>query len=873
MNISTTQIRPRFLPDPESAREWGGKGASLAKLIRQGFRVPPTAAFGHSEIKKWLESLPSYAPALQAWRRWKPDAPSLLSQLREEILKTPTPEHFDLSAATLQKLLLGIESTDKTEWPLMVRSSMSTEDGACGSLAGCFSSIKLEKITGESLWDAVRLVVASSFTESSARRMLSEGLDPQDFRAGVVIQGYLEATFAGVAFSHTGTVPIGLVAWTQGAGENLVQGTDANSKEAHQNTNVIPADLKPFWNEIWEQVGKITRRMGGPVDVEWVYDDETLWIVQARAVTTEEAKLIREMPSRTWTREITQERFPDPLTPLGWTSLQNALATNLTTLSRRFGIHVKNPREMSVCIRGIVYSDPNFFKFPKGVRLSLVGVLRAFGFLNPLRKLLWIFTLQLFNSVVSTLNFGRGEAQKRLLKTLRSLYITQTLFQAQAEEIESDWDAHLGKSLASIREYSNSLGLKITPELQEKSAKDFAVFALAQMKELIQIGQVFMEPDLAIYLIKDRTANALLNVWVATGKAESEFAPFVSSFPGNKTLEMNTEWQELTQTLQRENVKNPKTAAALESRTTEALFQSLNLEMREAIEKFLEANGHCTSTWDVAVPTWGENPLLLLPLLKNSLRNNRTPSKEISDKKQKSTLTFPPEFETHSRSVDKTVKRLQTFMRIDEEHHFWSGILLSPSRVLLKAIGEKFTASGILNSTDQIFFLELKEIETILETWSQSGEITQPTFSFLADNRKSIWKRSFQTTPPYELGASLETSQSAPAEGEVQGVPVSTGISEGTVRWVDSFADCENLPEETILVTASPNPAFTPMYPMVRGIITCTGSQLSHGFIAAREYALPAISQVKNAKHILRDGMQVRMNGSTGTIDILKGPS
>jgi len=47
------------------------------------------------------------------------------------------------------------------------------------------------------------------------------------------------------------------------------------------------------------------------------------------------------------------------------------------------------------------------------------------------------------------------------------------------------------------------------------------------------------------------------------------------------------------------------------------------------------------------------------------------------------------------------------------------------------------------------------------------------------------------------------------------------------------------------------------------------GSALSHGAVVAREYALPLVSNVKNATAVIRDGDMISIDGALGTVVIV----
>ncbi len=53
------------------------------------------------------------------------------------------------------------------------------------------------------------------------------------------------------------------------------------------------------------------------------------------------------------------------------------------------------------------------------------------------------------------------------------------------------------------------------------------------------------------------------------------------------------------------------------------------------------------------------------------------------------------------------------------------------------------------------------------------------------------------------------------------------------------------------------------------GVIAQEGGALTHAAITARELNIPAVVACKGVMEILRDGMRVRVNGTTGEVFIL----
>jgi pyruvate,water dikinase len=86
---------------------------------------------------------------------------------------------------------------------------------------------------------------------------------------------------------------------------------------------------------------------------------------------------------------------------------------------------------------------------------------------------------------------------------------------------------------------------------------------------------------------------------------------------------------------------------------------------------------------------------------------------------------------------------------------------------------------------------------------------------------------------------------------------------------VRQLADALQLQPQTILVVPYTDSGWMPLLARASGLISQVGGRLSHGAIVAREYGIPAVMNVPNATNLLKDGQRVRLDGETGTIDIL----
>jgi phosphohistidine swiveling domain-containing protein len=78
--------------------------------------------------------------------------------------------------------------------------------------------------------------------------------------------------------------------------------------------------------------------------------------------------------------------------------------------------------------------------------------------------------------------------------------------------------------------------------------------------------------------------------------------------------------------------------------------------------------------------------------------------------------------------------------------------------------------------------------------------------------------------------------------------------------------------ELTVMVCKATDPGWASLFPLAQAVITDVGSALSHAAIVCRELGLPCVANTRTGTRHLRDGMRVRVNGSTGVVDVLDTP-
>ena len=135
--------------------------------------------------------------------------------------------------------------------------------------------------------------------------------------------------------------------------------------------------------------------------------------------------------------------------------------------------------------------------------------------------------------------------------------------------------------------------------------------------------------------------------------------------------------------------------------------------------------------------------------------------------------------------------------------------------------------------------------------------------------RRGSFARSATSRPPNRFRGQtpiVEEVKQLTAGEVLQGVAASPGVASGLVRVVEQPSDVSDFQPGEVLVTASPNPAWTPIYAVASAMVTSTGSILSHGLVSAREYELPAVIGIEDAPRRLQNGQKVTVDGDQGIV-------
>lgn len=103
----------------------------------------------------------------------------------------------------------------------------------------------------------------------------------------------------------------------------------------------------------------------------------------------------------------------------------------------------------------------------------------------------------------------------------------------------------------------------------------------------------------------------------------------------------------------------------------------------------------------------------------------------------------------------------------------------------------------------------------------------------------------------------------------LQGRGASVGVARGRIFKVRNEADIDRTPDGCIIVSCFCGPELVSVYRKVAAVITDYGGTTCHAAVVARELGIPCIVGTKNGTDILKQGVEVIVDGEAGTVFLI----
>jgi len=160
---------------------------------------------------------------------------------------------------------------------------------------------------------------------------------------------------------------------------------------------------------------------------------------------------------------------------------------------------------------------------------------------------------------------------------------------------------------------------------------------------------------------------------------------------------------------------------------------------------------------------------------------------------------------------------------------------------------------------DEVFFLEMDDLS---RTEKFRGKINSNKNEFLEQQSAEL--------PKLLIFDGKWNIEAHTPEGKIKGIPAGGQQSiEGEVVFVNLDAEYKKNIDGKIVVSKTLSPNLVTLFDKIIGLVSQGGGKTSHTAVVSLEQGLPCIIQVQNFG-LLKEGMRIRLNGSTGKIEKLE---
>jgi pyruvate,water dikinase len=350
--------------------------------------------------------------------------------------------------------------------------------------------------------------------------------------------------------------------------------------------------------------------------------------------------------------------------------------------------------------------------------------------------------------------------------------------------------------------------------------------------------------------------------------------------PRNVTTEMDLAlWQ--TATMIRADAAAVQVFSSLDAAALASAYLkgSLPPAAQSAIARFMDHYGvRGIGEFDLGQPRWQEDPTPVMHALQSyqQIQPEHAPDVLFAQGAQAAEQAIQRLAAEARRQPGGWIKekllraaalRVRLLMGARESPKFLAVRAMGLVRRVLLDLGEQFAAAGTIAHPDDLFFLHVAELGEL------SRQKERDWKTLVAGRRQAYARELRRRQVPrvlvsdgrtfYEgIGAETDTRDL------ITGSPVSPGVAEGLVRVVLDPRGVRLVPGE-ILVCPGTDPAWTPLFMAAAGLVMEVGGMMTHGSVVAREYGIPAVVGVHQATLLLKDGQRIRMDGTSGRIELL----
>jgi len=784
-----------------------------------------------------------------------------------------------------------------------VRSSASEEDSQEASFAGQHSTFLHVNATPEDVLQAIQQCRASLENSSSQTyqqhmvdsNFYEESIDETDIlaasqttqkerpRMNVIVQEMIQPDAAGVCFSRhpvTNALDEILLECVPGVGESLVSGhatpdrflfrrrpddplTIEHVSTQEATTGLATSLALPMASSVAMATIRVEARSGDiPQDVEFATKGDTVWILQSRPITT----LLDQTEGDLLSNQPTREVLSAPMTCLSWTAFFETMEKAVAVRYGNRGVDYetnrgKDPRRGFFELRhGYLYQNlsltDRFNRLEFGVSYK-DALIPSFPEIPP----------ELFDQCCDPSAVSRSNQVGGVLGMLAYLH--------KATSVLSSTDSVQEKYRAKFSIFQSWTTWKKRDE--RDLMKEFESIQI----EFAEFSTVYVDIQVYLQVFNSVVEKTVEHMCPKTLAEEPGCIWYLLVGLGDViTHDMNNQLYAFLDAASRDSgaqklVKNP-------SRWRQWRKRLGNTPVAAQLEQFLEDFGHrACHELEVSSPRWGNDPTYIFELLRmqiESPESNQKPTDihALQQHREKIEKKILKECGFLARSLVRwAIHNLQRLTRFRENLKDIVIRFISHQQQLVLALAHRRTKDGTFSNPDDVYHLGIAQLRALA-----AGTLSSSAAQSAVKMNRTMYERFSQSVPsrvfiglrPWRIPVVTKTQQDHSGCLQFVGTGGAPGVAQAEALLIHSIEEAHLLSQATrpILIAPLTDPAWTPLFLRVEGVVVESGGILSHAAIVAREFGIPCVFGIPGLMQRLASGTLVHVDGTNGIVTVVQ---
>lgn len=789
--------------------------------------------------------------------------------------------NFKFPLKSVQKIQEIITKWQKTNKYIIVRSSISDEDGDQDAFAGIMESYSGLTDLSQIL-EAVNKCAVSAFSDRALNYRKLKKISSA-IRPAVIIQQQINADVSGVIFSTYPSFPFVMAinaVW--GMGEGLVNGDliadeyyidKSSGKDDY--INIVEKEMQVVSNHsisskfiqvpnglklsacinqqqrtlLYKTASFLEHKFTKPLDIEFVIKNDKIFVVQARPITQAIPQAL------VYDNSNIQESFSGITSMLTFSFAKRAYATVYRQTMQLLSLPEKTLHEYEPVIQNLLGIDKgrvfyNINNWYKGLQLlpsfkqnkedmeRMMGLDEPVSFVVDTKK-----TVFAKLKAIPMLLFNLG----RLLVAFANLKKNIALFLKHFNHIYHNFHH-------SAKVYHSS-----TEILEAKAFLD---------QQLLENWTTPIVNDFYLMMMNGKVRRRLERL------SFSNPDDFLSKyFAGNQQVESAIQAFEM-QKLAKKGLEDSSLTALLTSAFSNNIHQQVKNQypnFYHLVNIFIENYGDRTvGELKLETVTMRLNPSIFYNYLKNYLLNPQILDKEISshlhqEAKQELALKQLSRNFSYKRKTEKLLNNLQQAIQNREVMRLQRTKLFGMYRALYLAEADILVKNGVIENLRDVFYLS--ELELFEAEKNQPNNVKS-----LIEDRKLEFEEYKKVDVPSRIffpPAPYKKEDENISSSQLRGTGCVAGLLTAEIIVINNPEDDLNVSGKIICALRT-DPGWVALFPTCKGVLIEKGSPLSHSVILLREFGIPTIINIKGLTKKMNSGDIITMNGVSGEIEILE---